>query len=121
MVIQQDTLNPKNREDSMIFRFTPMIWYDVREQSHKTVFGIKPEPSADSPIKYRCESADRRDPMYIDNRHYHQVLDLQGKPITWEKLPEYINFLLENNFQLFPLSKAEFPRPNQSFYIQSVG
>lgn len=95
-----------------------MVWYNSRLQQHQTVYSISPEPR-DSFIKYRCESADRGDPLYADNRHYYQILFPDGSPVTWQKLPEWISAIMQEAITLFPADKAEFPKPNQSFYIQS--
>lgn len=98
----------------MIYRITPMVWYNSRLQQHQTVYGIHPQPAD---ISYRCESADTNDPLYIDNRHYNQIL-LDGSAVTWYHLPEWINSIMTAGYTLFPSATAEMPKPNQSFYIQ---
>ena len=99
----------------MIYRLYPMIWYNCRLQQHQTVYAITPEPVTGTWLgsNYRCDSADSKDPLYIDNRHYYQILNNQ-QPVTWTNLLEWLNATMAEGATL---QGTEMPKPNQTFYI----
>jgi hypothetical protein len=102
-----------------IYRVFPMIWYSSREQAHRTVYGIEPEPERSSQewlnTNVRCARPDCKDPLYIDDCCYTQIL-LNGNPVTWRCLPEWLTTIMANGYSLYG-DGAEMPKPNKSFYI----
>ena len=99
----------------MIYRLYPMIWYNSRMQQHETVYGITPEPAAGTWLSsnYRCDSANTKDPLYVNNRHYYQILS-DKQPVKWTTLLEWLNAAITEGVAL---QGTEMPKPNQSFYI----
>jgi hypothetical protein len=99
----------------MIYRLYPMIWYNCRLQQHQTVYGITPEPAANTYLgsNYRCDSADSKDPLYTDSRHYYQILTNQH-PVTWTTLLDWLNTAMAEGVTL---QGTKMPKPNQTFYI----
>ena len=99
----------------MIYRLYPMIWYNSRMQQHETVYGITPEPAAATWLSsnYRCDSANTKGPLYVNNRNYYQILS-DKQPVTWTTLLEWLNAAIAEGAAL---QGTEMPKPNQSFYI----
>ena len=98
-----------------IYRLFPMIWYNSREQEHRTVYGIEPDPPPAEAwllANTRCDRADCKDPLYTEHRCYTQIL-LNGHPVTFNYLPEWLNQLFENGYAL----QDTTPEPNKFFYI----
>jgi hypothetical protein len=99
----------------MIYRLYPMIWYNSRMQQHESVYGITPEPAAGTWLSsnYRCDSANTKDPLYVNNRHYYQILS-NKQPVTWTTLLDWLNAGMAEGVAL---QGTEMPKANQSFYI----
>jgi len=103
-----------------IYRIFPMIWYNSREQAHRTVYGIEPEPERGSQewlnTNVRSARADSKDPLYMEDRCYAQVL-LNSEPVTWRLIPEWLTLIMANGYSLYGDGATEVPKPNKSFYI----